>query len=183
MQATSEQDRLLARFALGGERNPALRADHRRAAETLTDRLDGVRVNGDRADRAIADRAASAHARYLGDAEGLFAAAQAGAAPGALIGRLESAAEGFGSADQQLIKAGAVERTAALTRATSLARSNDLILVATLVVFSVGLLLLGLFGGAMRAYRGRFEQARRAELARRARSATPKRVQTGLDVP
>lgn len=100
VQATSEQDRLLARFALGGERNPALRADHRRAAETLTDGLDGVRVNG--------DRAASAHARYLGDAEGLFAAAQAGAAPGALIGRLESAAEGFGSADQQLIKAGAV---------------------------------------------------------------------------
>jgi len=183
VQATSEQDRLLARFALGGERNPALRADHRRAAETLTDGLDGVRVNGDRADRAIADRAASAHARYLGDAEGLFAAAQAGAAPGALIGRLESAAEGFGSADQQLIEAGAVERTAALTRATSLTRSNDLIFVATLVAFSVGLLLLGLFGGAMRAYRGRFEQARRAELARRARSATPKRVQTGLDVP
>jgi hypothetical protein len=56
--------------------------------------------------------------------------------------------------------------------------------VATLVVFSVGLLLLGLFGGAMRAYRGRFEQARRAELARRARSASaPKSVQAGLDTP
>lgn len=177
IQATSEQERLLARFALDGGRSPEIRADHRRAAETLTDGLDGVRLSGDDSDHAIADRATTAHTHYLDEAERLFAVAQGGASQLALAARLEGAAEGFASAERQLIEAGARERTLALTRAARLARQDDLIFVATLVVFSVGLLMLGLFGGAMRAYRGRFEQARRAEMARRARSAGPAGVQ------
>jgi len=63
-----------------------------------------------------------------------------------------------------------------LRRVGTLARTDDAIFVVTLVAFSVGLGLLGLFGGAMRAYRGRFEQARRAELARLARNSSPQRA-------
>jgi DNA-binding response OmpR family regulator len=176
VQATSEQDRLLTRAALGGGPSAALRNEHRRAAESLTDGLDGVRVNGDDKDRAIAGRAADAHSLYLDDAETVFTGARAGQSPAALVGRLENAADGFAGAEAQLAQAAARKRGAALRGAARLARDDDLIFVATLVVFSVGLLMLGLFGGAMRAYRGRFEQARRAELARRARRvATPPR--------
>jgi DNA-binding response OmpR family regulator len=183
-QAASEQSRLVARAALEAGRVDALRSEHRRAARALTDGLDGVRVSGDEEDRAAADRSASAHARYLGEAEAVFAAAAGGASPAARAGGLEAANGAFAATEQRLAAAGARERSGALRRAERLARDDDYIFVATLVVFSVGLLLLGLFGGAMRAYRGRFEQARRAELARRARSASaPKSVQAGLDTP
>lgn len=173
VQATGEQDRVLAAVALGGGPAKTLRADHRRAAESVTNGLDGVRLSGDTRDRERADRAQTAHAKYLTDAADTFGAAEAGSSPSALAARVEGASAGFRATEQELAAAARDERSATLRRVGTLARTDDAIFVATLVAFSVGLGLLGLFGGAMRAYRGRYEQARRAELARRARSAAP----------
>ncbi len=173
VQATGEQDRVLAAVALGGGPAETLRADHRGAAESVTDGLDGVRLSGDDRDRERADRAQRAHARYLTNAASVFNAAETGSSPSALAARVEAAAADFKQTAQELAAAARDERGATLLRVGTLARTDDAIFVATLIAFSVGLGLLGLFGGAMRAYRGRFEQARRAELARRARSAAP----------
>ena len=135
-----------------------------------------MRRNGAAEDRERADHAQRAHTRYLQDAATVFAAADAGSSPATIAGRLGLAARRFGPAERELSEAARTERSVTLRRVGTLARTDDAIFVVTLVAFSVGLGLLGLFGGAMRAYRGRFEQARRAELARLARNSSPQRA-------
>lgn len=175
LEATGAQDSLVADATLGGlsagGEGSSVAGEHRRAAESLTAALDGVRTAGGTADRELADRVHEEHGRYLEATAELFAAARAGVPTTALIGRRRAAEETFSGAEQELAGAAATRREATLRRVAALSRADDAIFVATLVAFSVGLLLLGVFGGVIRGYRGRFEQARRAELARRARGA------------
>jgi len=144
---------------------PPAYAEHRAAARALLSALQTIRRAGAADDRALVDQALRAHARYLIAVTRLFAVANQGNLPrGVRLDRAE--ADPLFSRIETLVDGAAEARRAeALRRLADLERMQRIVVVATPVVFALGLLLLGLCAYLLSGYKRRIDEATQARLA------------------
>lgn len=174
LQAAEHEEAIATEYVLRGPGGPTeankLRRRHGEAANSLIAALDQVRLTGERSDWTAADGIASRHERYLEVSDSLFSLVDSGQTSTARARVGEKLVPAYARLQEPAIRETAAHREDTARRIEALSSTDDRLFAGTLIVFSLGLVLLGLFGGVIRSYHGRLEQVRRAEVARQARA-------------
>ncbi|MBV8479235.1 MAG: diguanylate cyclase [Actinobacteria bacterium] len=159
----SEQEALVLRY----EATPTAQAQAgvTRSAKQVDTALAYVEAHGDPSDRRLARDLLRGARVYMAAANQVFSALQANQPVRARA--IESEFEAvYPWVESLILHAANVNEARSQKALNSLRSSEHFVLVATLVAFTVGLALLGLFTAILLQIRRRFDDARRAELER-----------------
>jgi len=147
--AINDEESLEVQYRLGP--GPDVRARYDAAAASLTDTLRGIQAVETAADAALIDDILAEHARYLDAAARLFAAIDAGDT--AQVDAIDAERDPVFETIQRQITMATMEHRAETRRQLhDLMQIEDRVLVATPIVFAIGLTLLGLFAVVLRGY-------------------------------
>ncbi len=165
-----------ARYWVGAEQSLArqyrvdpsrdVHAAHSAAARALVGALQAARRIGGADDQALVDQVLLTHTGYLSAADDLFAAVDTRDQQRVAYIDDEETEPVFILIEQQVDAAATIHRQEAFQRLDALDRLQHTVVVATPIVFALGLLLLGVFAYIMRSYRRRIDEATQAELVR-----------------
>jgi diguanylate cyclase (GGDEF)-like protein len=165
-----------ARYWVGAEQSLAhqyrvdpsrdVHAAHNAAARALVSALQAARRIGSADDQALVDRVLLTHTGYLSAADDLFAAVDTRDQQRVAYIDDEETEPVFILIEQQVDAAATIHRLEAFQRLDALDRLQHTVVVATPIVFALGLLLLGVFAYIMRSYRRRIDEATQVELVR-----------------
>lgn len=133
--------------------------EHRQTTVTLVQALNYVRDHGTSAERSEADMVLADHARYVDAAERMFAAVDAGDMATARAIDQTELVPLLNAIEQRLAAAADQHRAEARQTLDDLTRTERLIVITTVVAFTVGLTLVGIFGIVLRQYQRRTDQA------------------------
>ncbi|WP_156380696.1 EAL domain-containing protein [Pseudolabrys sp. Root1462] len=135
------------------EPSPEVRGRHATAASSLVSALGQAHDLGDAADRALVDSVLTTHRQYLSAIEHMFAAVDAGNIELATKIDGEEVDPSFADIETRIDGAANTHRALAENNLNKLATVQASVLIATPIVFIVGLGLLVLFWRALQAYR------------------------------
>ncbi|MEY2400568.1 MAG: hypothetical protein QOJ08_679 [Ilumatobacteraceae bacterium] len=135
------------------EPGPEVRTRFDGAAAVLSIALRTVRRDGDRSDRALADRVLAQHLSYLQAIDRLFAAVDLGNASSVLRIDNGEVDPSFGAIETAVLKAASVKHQRALAELARLQRLEALARRLTPLVFFAGLLLAGTLASITRGHR------------------------------
>ncbi len=158
--AVNDEESLERQYRLGPE--PDVRARYDAAAASVTDALRGIQAVATTDDAAVVDKILAEHARYLDAATRMFTAIDAGDtaqvdAIGAERGPI------FETIRRQVTLAATVHHAEARRTLDDLSRIEDWLLIATPIVFTAGLTVLGLFAVVLRGYQRGIDEAARQD--------------------
>jgi diguanylate cyclase (GGDEF)-like protein len=146
------------------EPSPAVLAKYQDAANTLVEKLKAVK-NLEPSEAANVDKILALHESYLKSISRMFAAVDAGDPRRVLAIDSGEVDPSFGEIDQ-LVNAAADQRQGeAEQRRADFTRVQNLVLVATPIIFIIGLALIYTFWSALRTYQNRVDQAQAEFLA------------------
>jgi diguanylate cyclase (GGDEF)-like protein/PAS domain S-box-containing protein len=161
--AINDEESLELQYRLGPA--PEVRIRYDAAAASLTDTLRGIQAVETAVDAALIDDILAEHARYLDAATRMFTAINAGnTAQVDAIGVERGSI--FETIRQQVTMAATVHHAEARRTLDDLSRIEDRLLIATPIVFAIGLTLLGLFAVVLRGYQHGIEEAARRDVRR-----------------
>ena len=147
--AINDEESLEVQYRLGP--GPDVRARYDAAAASLTDTLQGVQAVETADAAAVVDEILAEHARYLDAATRMFTAIDAGDT--AQVDAIDAERDPiFESIQRQITMATMEHRTETRRHLHDLMQIEDRVLVATPIVFAIGLTLLGLFAVVLRGY-------------------------------
>ncbi|MDQ2906766.1 MAG: bifunctional diguanylate cyclase/phosphodiesterase [Chloroflexota bacterium] len=170
-----------ARFAVGAEESlerkyrlepgPEPLAAHKAAANNLINALHNIYNQGDAHDRIVVEKVLTTHQLYLIATHLMFAAVDRGNTTLAMDLDHNKIDPVF-TVMQQTVNTQAISyRAEALQRLAALSTTEHLVFVSTLIVFPVGLFLLGGLLLVVRTYQRRIDEGTSTEMARLARTA------------
>jgi diguanylate cyclase (GGDEF)-like protein len=140
--AVGEEESLERKYRLEPSRE--VRANHDAAASELVAALQDAARSGTPADRVLTDRLLGLHRGYLGAIDRLFAAVDAGDTGRVAAIDSSQADPLFHAIETQVFDAAAAHREVAADALHGLRSTERSVLTATVPVFAIGLLLLGL---------------------------------------
>jgi signal transduction histidine kinase len=162
-----------ARYAIGAEESlerkyrlepgPEVREKHQQAAATLIAALQAVHAIGDPSDQALVDTMLADHDRYLDALNRMFAAvdiqdtARVNAIDEQEVDPL------FAHVEQQVDTAADAHHAQAIQSLSDLSQTENLVFITTPIVFTLGLLLLGVFWRVLRTYQHNIDAAIKRE--------------------
>ena len=149
-----------------GPTGVSLRANHDSAAAKLMDAMQSVRLNGDGADRRLANDVLTRHGAHMAAAMRLFDAVDQHNSRLALWIQQHQLGPSFSHIEEEVNAAAASHRNEAIRRLQQLGDTESLVFTGTIVAFTIGLALLGALAALLRSYSRRIDEARKAELAR-----------------
>ena len=180
--AVATEESLERKYRL--EPSAKVRERHREAAAALSAALDRARRLGEAADGVLIGEVLAMHAEYLRAIEHMFAAIDA--ADTAAANQIDEAEVDprFDAMEARVVAAADAHHVAAVRRLDDLADVQTSVLLATPLVFALGMGLVGLFELILRAQRRRAEEAitSEARAARRSERRFRALVQNASDV-
>ena len=160
--AVASEEALERKYRL--EPSPEVLRSHRAAAADLVAALESARVAGTADDARLVAQLLDWHRTYLASTARMFAAVDLGDSSLVLAIDNQEVDPVFGAIEARVSQAAADHTVWASNELANLARTEGFILVATPLVFIVGLVLLLLFRVAFRGYERRIQAGAQREL-------------------
>jgi diguanylate cyclase (GGDEF)-like protein/PAS domain S-box-containing protein len=161
--AVDAEESLEGQYLLGP--SPDIRASHQAAATELVDALQDVRRQSDASNQALVDAVLALHSRYVQAINRVFIAADRG---DFVLSKSIDDTETDPILQQvkdKVVLAANNHQQQVLERVADLGRLQNTIFIATPVVFTAGLLLLGLFWWVLTVYQRRIDEQRTLQLS------------------